>query len=142
MDSTATIAVLTPDAPLGIPGFTFADLHEPERLASLYQRFCEQVQADHPSLWRDWDAYRSSPDAPRPPIALSHLLVAMAPHVSRFVARLFRVEGDSTDLAVETRVQDDLFRFKIDFVRRRALPLVKNGAHVTSSTRTTGLSSA
>ena len=30
-----------------------------------------------------------------------------------------------------TRAQDALFRFKIDFVRKRALPLIKGGAHVT-----------
>ena len=32
-----------------------------------------------------------------------------------------------------TTAQDDLFRFKIDFVRRRALPLLKGGAHVVST---------
>ena len=38
---------------------------EPERLASLYERFCEEVQAADPSFWREWDAYRRAPDAPR-----------------------------------------------------------------------------
>ena len=56
----------------------------------------------------------------------------MAPHVSRFVARLFRVEGDAVALSAATRAQDDLFRFKIDFVRRRALPLLKGGATVVA----------
>ena len=32
-----------------------------------------------------------------------------------------------------TRAQDDLFRFKVDFVRRRALPLLKGGAHAVRS---------
>ena len=116
MDFTATMDILTPDAPLGVPGYTFADLYEPDRLASLYERFCEQIQADHPALWSDWDDYRRSPDAPRPPVALSNLLTAMAPHVSRFIARLFRVEADTVALSAATRAQDDLFRFKIDFV--------------------------
>ena len=31
------------------------------------------------------------------------------------------------------RAYDDLFRFKIDFVRRRALPLLKGGAHVEAT---------
>jgi NADPH-dependent glutamate synthase beta subunit-like oxidoreductase/NAD(P)H-flavin reductase len=124
--------VLTPDAPLGVPGYTFADLHEPDRLASLYERFCEQISGDHPSLWSEWDDYRQSPDAPRPPVALSNLLTAMAPHVSRFVARLFRVEGDASALSAATRAQDDLFRFKIDFVRRRSLPLIKGNATVAA----------
>src|SRR3954468_5385474 len=117
-------------AELGVPGYTFADLHEPERLASLYDRFCEEAAAADPALWREWDAYRLSPDSPRPPVALSNLLIAMAPHVSRFVKRLFDVETPASAIAEATRAQDDLFRFKVDFVRRRALPLLKNGAHV------------
>src|SRR3954454_22247006 len=120
-------------ASLGVPGYSFADLHEPERLASLYDRFCEEVEAADPALWGEWDAYRQSPDAPRPPIALSNLLIAMAPHVSRFLKRLFDVDAPASAIAAATRVQDDLFRFKVDFVRRRALPLLKNGAHVVST---------
>src|SRR5262245_59499018 len=118
---------------LGLPGYSFSDLHEPERLASLYERFCEQVSADDPALWSEWDGYRQSPDAPRPPIALSNLLIAMAPHVSRFLARLFDVDRPLAAVAQATREQDDLFRFKVDFVRRRALPLLKGGARVESS---------
>src|SRR5580765_5950635 len=119
--------------PLGVPGYTFADLHEPERLASLYDRFCEEAAAADPVLWREWDAYRRAPDAPRPPIALSNLLIAMAPHVSRFLKRLFDVDAPAEAIAEATRAQDDLFRFKVDFVRRRALPLLKNGARVAST---------
>ena len=118
---------------LGVPGYSFADLHEPERLSSLYERFCEEVQAEDPSLWREWDAYRGAPDAPRAPLALSNLLIAMAPHVSRFVKRLFDVGAPAAAIGALTRAQDDLFRFKVDFVRRRALPLLKGGARVTST---------
>jgi len=118
---------------LGVPGYLFADLHDPERLSSLYDRFCEEVQSADQALWRDWDAYRRAPDAPRPPIALSNLLTAMAAHVSRFVQRLFDVDASAAAVADSTRAQDDLFRFKVDFVRRRALPLLKGGAHVAST---------
>src|SRR6476661_7862745 len=120
-------------APLGVSGYTFADLHEPERLASLYERFCEEAAAADPVLWAEWDVYRRAPDAPRPPVALSNLLIAMAPHVSRFLNRLFDVGAPASAIAASTRSQDDLFRFKVDFVRRRALPLLKNGAHVAST---------
>jgi NADPH-dependent glutamate synthase beta subunit-like oxidoreductase/NAD(P)H-flavin reductase len=119
--------------PLGVPGFTFADLHEPERLASLYDRFCEDTSVADTALWREWDAYRQAPDAPRPPVALSNLLIAMAPHVSRFLTRLFSIDAPAATIAESTRAQDDLFRFKVDFVRRRALPLLKNGPHVVST---------
>jgi hypothetical protein len=80
-------AAVDPSAGLGIPGYTFADLHEPERLASLYDRFCEEVQDADPALWRKWDAYRHAPDQERSPIEVSNLIVAMAPHVSRFSGR-------------------------------------------------------
>src|SRR4051795_9023824 len=95
-------------APLGVPGYSFADLHEPERLASLYDRFCEEVQAADGALGHGWDAYRRARDAPRPPIALSNLLIAMAPHVSRFVQRLFDVDARVGTIAQATRDQDDL----------------------------------
>src|SRR5581483_8334215 len=55
------------------------------------------------------------------------LLVAMAAHVSRFLARLFDVQPGVDALRAATRDQDALFRFKVDFVRRRVLPLVKTG---------------
>jgi hypothetical protein len=45
---------------LGIPGYSFAELHEPERLASLHDRFCEQV-ASADALWRKWQAYAQTP---------------------------------------------------------------------------------
>src|SRR3954465_15865692 len=115
---------------LGVPGYTFADLHQPERLASLYERFCEEAATADPVLWREWDGYRQAPDAPRPPVALSNLLIAMAPHVSRFLQRLFDVDTPVSAIAAATRGQDDLFRFKVDFVRRRALPLLKGATHV------------
>src|SRR5205814_1108335 len=118
---------------LGVPGYSFDDLHDPERLSSLYERFCEQVGAENPALWREWDAYRRSPDAPYPPVALSNLLIAMAAHVSAFVKRLFDVDRPARAVADATRAQDALFRFKVDFVRRRALPLLKGGAHLASA---------
>ena len=119
--------------PLGIPGYTFADLHDPERLASLYERFCEAVAADDPDGWAAWDAYRQAPDAPRTAQQQSALLVHMAPHVSRFIARLFMVGDHVAALSDETARLDLLFRFKVDLVRRRALPLLKGGAHLSVS---------
>ncbi len=120
-------------APLGVPGYTFADLHEPERLASLYDRFSEEVNAADPALWQAWDRYRQTPDAPPPPVEVSALIVRMSAHVSRFVTRLFDVSAESGAIVAATRAQDDLFRFKVDFVRRRALPLLKAGADVEAT---------
>jgi NADPH-dependent glutamate synthase beta subunit-like oxidoreductase/NAD(P)H-flavin reductase len=118
---------------LGVSGYSFGDLHDPERLASLYDRFCEEVEAADPVFWREWDAYRQAPDQPRPPLVISNLLIRMAPHVSRFLERLFDVDAPLEAIAQATRDQDDLFRFKVDFVRRRALPLLKGTTPVVST---------
>jgi len=119
---------------LGVPGFGYADLHEPSRLRDLYEVFAREVERDDPELWRQWDAYRSSPASPRAATEVSLLLVRMAPFVSRFVGRLFRVEKELAVLAAETNAQQAIFRFKADFVRRRVLPLLKHSARPESST--------
>lgn len=117
--------------PLGIDGFTYDDLHATHKLRELHDRFCADVAGRDPAFWTEWDAYRRDPDAPRSPIAVSDLIVRMAPHVSRFVAELFRVEEAVERIAQRTRELDALFRFKIDFVRKRSLPLLKGGTRVS-----------
>src|SRR5687767_1745001 len=121
-----------PETSLGLDGFTFADLHKPARLRELYLRFVEQVTQTEPELWSQWEQYRDVPES-LSNIARSNLIVAMAPHVSRFVTALFGVGADAEALVAQTRAYDTLFRFKIDFVRRRALPLLKAGAHVEAT---------
>ena len=117
---------------LGIAGFTFADLHQPARLHALYELFCEDVRRTDADLWAQWGAHRLNPTA-LAPVPRSNLIVAMAPHVSRFLSRLFSVGPEAEAMAAQTRAYDDLFRFKIDFVRRRALPLLKGGAAVEAT---------
>jgi NADPH-dependent glutamate synthase beta subunit-like oxidoreductase/NAD(P)H-flavin reductase len=117
---------------LGVPGFTFADLHVATRLRDLYDVFCNQVRGQEPELWAQWELYRDVPESVAP-VPRSNLIVAMAPHVSRFISRLFAVGPDAAAMVATTAAFDDLFRFKIDFVRRRALPLLKGGAHVVAS---------
>ena len=124
--------VFGPETALGLAGFTFADLHRPARLRELYFRFVEQVKRTEPELWPQWEQYCEVPES-LSSIARSSLIVAMAPHVSRFVSALFGVGADAEALAAQTRAYDTLFRFKIDFVRRRALPLLKAGAHVEAT---------
>ena len=126
------IDTLTPSALiLGVPGFTHADLYRPERLRDLHDVFLREVGDADPDLLQRWDAYRADPAAPRPASEVSLLYVRMAPHLSRFLARMFGIEADARALAAATAEQDVLFRFKADFVRRRVLPLLKGGQSVT-----------
>ena len=83
--------------PLGLPGFTFADLHDPGRLADLYRAFTADVAATEPELWRQWEQYREVPES-LGAVARGNLIVQMAPHVSRFVTRLFGVGSEAEQL--------------------------------------------
>jgi NADPH-dependent glutamate synthase beta subunit-like oxidoreductase/NAD(P)H-flavin reductase len=106
---------------LGIPGFTYADLYAPERLRALFERWHEELHASDPALAARYDAYRASGGTALGPIEKSELLVAIAPTVSRFVVRLFDVADEWN--AGRARVEHELklFRFKDEFVKRRAL---------------------
>src|SRR5262249_22687292 len=57
-------------------------------------------------------------------------LVAMAAHLSQFVTKLFRIAPAVDALAAATADQNPIFRFKVDFVRRRVLPNLKKIAPV------------
>ncbi len=83
-------------------------------------------------MGRSGTQYRDVPES-LGAVARGNIVVAMAPHVSRFVSALFGVGADADALVAATRAYDVLFRFKIDFVRRRALPLLKGGAHVAAT---------
>jgi NADPH-dependent glutamate synthase beta subunit-like oxidoreductase/NAD(P)H-flavin reductase len=111
---------------LGLEAFTYADLHSPSQLKRLSDRFNSEVASKNPALWASWDAYRRDPAAPRTAVEISALLVAMAAEVSRFIARLFQIEDEVDKLAAATELQDPIFRFKVNFVRRRVLPELKS----------------
>ncbi|HET9216291.1 MAG TPA: FAD-dependent oxidoreductase, partial [Terriglobia bacterium] len=110
---------------LGIPGFSYCDLFEPDRLKELHNLFDAELAAANPELFAAWNSYRTNPVQPRTPVEISALLVGVAGHVSRFLIRLFQVEAEAEALAQKTSDQSPVFRFKIDFVRRRVLPTLK-----------------
>ena len=56
----------------------------------LYERFCDECEAAEPELWRAGTRYQQAPDALQPHGGRT-CSSAMAPHVSRFIARLFQV---------------------------------------------------
>ena len=113
------------DLRFGIKDFTYSDLYKPDRLKELSDIFDFQVAAANPELFASWDDYRQNPAKPRTAVEVSALLVAMADHVSRFIADLFNIQNEVADLAARTADQNPVFRFKIDFVRRGVLPALK-----------------
>ena len=88
--------------------------------------------APSPSSGREWEAYRLTPTALGAGRAVEPDRgdgAARQPVPHAAVQRRPRGRGDGRADAA----YDDLFRFKIDFVRRRALPLLKAGAHVEAT---------
>src|SRR5438552_7812696 len=109
----------------GLPGFSYPDLFNPDRLKDLYILFDAELAAANPELFASWDAYRKNPGQAKTPVEISALLVGVADHVSRFVVRLFGIADEAASLARATADQNPVFRFKVDFVRRRVLPAIK-----------------
>jgi NAD(P)H-flavin reductase/NADPH-dependent glutamate synthase beta subunit-like oxidoreductase len=113
------------DLHLGIPGFAFADLHRADRLRDLYEHFAGELRKVDPDFWAEWESYALDPDAPRPPVEVSRLLMTMSRRVSAFLARLFCIVEQADAARGATRAQDEIFRFKVEFVRRRVLPMLQ-----------------
>lgn len=113
------------DLHLNVAAFTYPDLYRPERLKELLDVFDCEVAAANPELFASWDDYRNHPEKPRSAPEISTLLISMAEQVSRFLTKLFGIAAEVDALAAETADQNPIFRFKIDFVRRRVIPSLK-----------------
>jgi len=108
------------DFQLGIEGFAYGDLYRPSRLRDLAGAFYAEVKRTDPALHAALAEYVASRgENVRGTKAESDLLIAAAPHLSRFVARLFGVERERGELMESIRAQDPVFQFK-QFVQRRA----------------------
>ncbi len=108
------------DFPLGVAGFTYQDLHREERLAELDRAFLAELAAQEPALHARLIAYRADPKAVTP-LELSKLLVDAARPLGGFVARLFGIEAEWRAQAACAGPEAVLFRFRRDFLQRRAV---------------------
>lgn len=104
---------------LGIPGFTYGDLYDPARLGDLLDAFDAYVAEADPRLFEEYAAYRAARGTGMPARAISDVLVRTAPYVSRFLARLFRVEDDRRAQAEAIRRDfDPIFTYRRGIVAR------------------------
>jgi NADPH-dependent glutamate synthase beta subunit-like oxidoreductase/NAD(P)H-flavin reductase len=115
----------SPELRLGVGEFEYSDLYKPERLKELLDVFDVEVAGANPELFAAWDDYRNHPEKPRKAPEISALLVAMAAQLSQFITKLFGIAPEVEALTAATADQNPIFRFKIDFVRRRVLPNLK-----------------
>ena len=112
------------DFPLGLEGFTYGDLHRPARLRALAERFYAELRREDALLHAALAEYLAARgEHLRGTKAESELLIAAAPHLSRFVARLFNVERERAAHAESILAQTAVFEFKT-FVARRAVKRV------------------
>ncbi len=116
---TELSAAPAPSLTLGLPGFTYSDLYQPARLADLLRVFNAEVEADDAGLHHEFEAYRACQGAGITPEAISDLLVRMAPHVGRFVAKLFDVGGERDRQIVAIKEEmDTIFLFRTEVVMK------------------------
>jgi NADPH-dependent glutamate synthase beta subunit-like oxidoreductase/NAD(P)H-flavin reductase len=106
---------------LGIPGFSYADLYNAQRLDDLLKVFDQSVQQHDPELFAEIAAYRASQGQGLKPEQISEVLVKTAPLVGSFVARLFNV-SQSRDQQIETihAEFEATFRYRTEIVSKLA----------------------
>src|SRR5688572_28910955 len=105
-------------------GLAFEDLYRRaglERIDIEFARFLAAADAD---LHSRYAAARSAP-ASLEYKAEAELLIGVAPHLDRFVARLFGIEAEWETLKESHHELDPLFRVKRKFVQRRAMLKIK-----------------
>ncbi len=107
------------DLQLGEEGFAYPDLFAPERLAVLTERFDAFFLAADPAAHAQFAAYRACRGEGMKAEAISEALLAGAPHLARFVARLFRVERETEALMEGAQGRGPLWAFKKEFAKKR-----------------------
>jgi len=119
--TTQTNPAITRDFPLGIEGFTYSDLYKPLRLRELAETFYRYLAEANGALAQEFAAYRKAQGKGYTDRAESNLIINVAPYLSRFLAKLFRIEAEREQLKTATLEQQDVFEFKKNFIQRRAL---------------------
>ncbi|MGR9101344.1 MAG: pyridine nucleotide-disulfide oxidoreductase, partial [Gammaproteobacteria bacterium] len=102
---------------LGIPGFSYPDLHDPHRLRDLTAVFDRGVEQADKDLFAAFQAYRACAGEDMAPERISELLVEMAPHVGHFIARLFNIEAAHAEQREHIKAEfGHVFVFKNDII--------------------------
>ncbi len=120
MLETTALTVADRDMELGIPGFRYSDLFEPQKLKNLADAFYAEVSEADPVLSSALTKYIAARGEGYEPKVRSKILTDTAPYLSDFVARLFGITGNASDLKEEIVGQNPVWRFKF-FVQRRAI---------------------
>jgi NADPH-dependent glutamate synthase beta subunit-like oxidoreductase/NAD(P)H-flavin reductase len=105
-------------------GMSFPDLYDREALVRLDAVFLKFLAERDGGVQARLLAARSDPDGLAAK-AESELLLALAPHLEYFIARLFHIEADVQALAARHHALRPLYTVKRLFVQRKAMHKVK-----------------
>jgi len=115
----------SPAAPLSLAfGMRFEDLYDSEGLMRLDAQFLATLDATDGGLGARIASARAAPDA----LAAkdeAELLLAVAPVLDDFIAKLFGIEAELDRLVAAHTEREPLFRVKRKFVQRRAMLRIK-----------------
>jgi NADPH-dependent glutamate synthase beta subunit-like oxidoreductase/NAD(P)H-flavin reductase len=106
-------------------GFSFNDLYDRDGLIRLDAAFLDFLEEGDAPLRNQTEEARQSPDDLSGK-AQSELLIALAPHLEDFLARLFGIEAQVRELAERHHELAPLYSCKRLFVQRRAMTKVKS----------------
>jgi NADPH-dependent glutamate synthase beta subunit-like oxidoreductase/NAD(P)H-flavin reductase len=118
---------------LGVPGFRYEDLYVPARLAALSEAFFTFLRAEDAAAFEELEKYRSSKGEGMTPEQTSEALLAASPHLGRFVAMLFGVEGGRDAQRSAAKERDVLWHFKKDFAKKRLFKATAGKAWTASA---------
>jgi NADPH-dependent glutamate synthase beta subunit-like oxidoreductase/NAD(P)H-flavin reductase len=106
--------------PLGIEGFRYADLNRVRRLMALYQVFRDDLRSADPALAERYehscDQYSRGEGRED-----TQLLIDVARHLDRFIARVFHIEKEVNVLNRRTADDRTVYEFKKRFLDRLVL---------------------
>ena len=114
----------TNDLELGIPGFRFSDLFDAVKLRELAEKFYAEVREKEPVLGDALEKYIAAHGNGYERKVESKILTDAAPFLSEFVARMFHITRERSELEREIKDQDPIWKYKF-FVQRRAVKTYK-----------------
>ncbi|MEP6786814.1 MAG: FAD-dependent oxidoreductase, partial [Acidobacteriota bacterium] len=104
---------------LGIDGFIFSDLFDAVRLKELAETFYAEIEPHDPVLHSALTKYIALRGTGYERKVESKILTDAAPYLSDFIARLFKIGRERSELEQQILVQNPVWKYKF-FVQRRA----------------------
>ncbi len=108
------------DFDLGIVGFRYSDLFDAVKLKELAEKFYDDLAGKDALLHSSLTKYIAAHGHGFEKRVESKILTDAAPYLSDFVARMFGITRERTELENEILVQNPIWKYKF-FVQRRAI---------------------